>query len=330
MRVAVVTHGKYYLDRMDQGHRALMETLEAHPAFRVFDLDRETESQVIHALSSFDILYNDDWVNWDRRHPAVLRHPALLVGKFYEDIHAVPRLDGAYDFHVSRYSCPMASRFPDFGNVFHLRHHYDTRIYREWGLPKSYDVLIYGNLDTAHYPLRSRVARLLMASPGIGTIKVLGFPGYENSWRHRLWRSLTGVRMVRNEDLSRELNRSRTALVAPNEFDYFVKKYGEAALSGAALLGQVPREARAFLGDDIVELHEGQSDSEILDTVARALAGPELLAAKAARLARRFRERYCLERYPQNLLQIMTWARARADRFDHPDVEFTPENRPIL
>lgn len=147
-----------------------------------------------------------------------------------------------------------------------VRHYYwpyyvDPRQHRDWGLPKVYDVCLYGTLNAGTYPLRVRVHRLLTERPGPLRVRIV-----------RRDEGISGRR------LSRIINQSWLTFADTTVVDRFLSRFVEIPLSGSCIVGSVPSRHRDFFSGRVVEIEDDMSDDQILSVIHAALGDPDRLA----------------------------------------------------
>jgi hypothetical protein len=162
---------------------------------------------------------------------------------------------------------------------YYWPHYLDFREHRDWGLPKAWDLCLYGTVHPGTYPLRHRLRALLEA---------------QTRFRVRIVRREEGLE---GQALSRVINQSRlTVADTVGVHDRFITKYLEIPFSGSCILGNVPTRHRDLFGGRVVEVDAAMSDDEILATIERALADPARLARMAAELRDALAARYLRDR----------------------------------
>src|SRR5207247_362860 len=99
----------------------------------------------------------------------------------------------------------------------------NTALFQEWGRPKRYDVILYGCLDAAVYPLRSRLAGLL-ARQSEFTVRHITHPGYYPD-------AETQRNVIAGEALSRAINEAWIGIATSGIYRVMMTKYLEIAAS---------------------------------------------------------------------------------------------------
>lgn len=159
----------------------------------------------------------------------------------------------------------------------------DTNTFKNYGLEKIYDIVIYGSRDGRvqlqnhdvdieyitkykektgvslkdkhyFYPLRVRLEELLLRNMDKYRVKIIDQVGSINS-------KINGVA------LSKILNQSYLTIVTCSRADILMKKYLEAVASHSGLLGNIPSDYRNLFENNMVEVDEFMTDDEILSRI---------------------------------------------------------------
>jgi hypothetical protein len=302
-----VDHCAAFWHRMDRNYRHKYEAMRRHPAFTCLDV-RDGPRAYPHR---FDVLIVGVFgCPLHPLFPATSVPPTAFNGAtarclVVEDLHEgtyaggldglCRHIDSHYDYLISTYDCPALEQVralcPRLKQVFILSHYIDTRIYRDYGLPKEWDVLLYGNVNRTWYPFRKRLFDLI---PGrIPRTKLVRHPSYVGYDPNRCGPALAQL-----------LNRSRVAVATPSSYDYLVAKYLEISGSRCLVAGQMATQGRAIWGDRYLRLDPSMSDDEIVDRLRQALADADGLATMADAMYREVQGRFSLTTYSEDLLRI--------------------------
>lgn len=174
----------------------------------------------------------------------------------------------------------------------------NTALFRDHGLAKEWDVILYGNLDEEIYPLRARLARLLAGASDL-RVRHIGHPGYYPAG------GADSAGVVAGARLSREINRSRIGIATSSVFRCVMAKYFEIAASRTLVAGDMPEEGREIFGDDFLELDGAMSDRELLDALRAHLADPARLRAKTDAAYRRVHAEHSTDAFAGRLLELL-------------------------
>jgi hypothetical protein len=173
-------------------------------------------------------------------------------------------------------------------------HAVNTALFKNYRLPKVYDVLLYGITNAHTYPLRARIAQLLNKSalrfrwiphPGYYPLQGGGNPG-----------------VVAGADLSREINQSWITIATSSIYQCLMMKYFEIAASYSLIAGDMPEEGQLIFGNDFIRLSNEQSDEQILSTLQRNLACKDRLLAMTNAAHRRITQNYSTDMFADRLL----------------------------
>ncbi len=214
----------------------------------------------------------DSWA-FEDRHVAFIREHRFTAVLIQEAGH-----------HVAFYR----DRCPDAEFVW-TPNAVDTGVFRDRGLDKEYDIIVYGALNPEVYPLRARVAGLLERQSEFRVLRV-PHPGYYPE-------GAAAAGVVSGEALSRAINRAWLGLATQSIYRCFLMKYLELAASGALVAGDVPDHARDVFGTDFVELGLGDPDEVILGKLREALKDKDRLRGRAAAAAARVRSGLSLDAF---------------------------------
>lgn len=205
-------------------------------------------------------------------------------------------LNDRYQYLISTYDCDHLAKLcrglPCLRKTYVIPHHVNTEIYKQWGLPKIYDVLFYGNDDIRTYPFRSRLRKLLEGSRL--KLHIIEHPDYETFDPARC-----------GEALARTINQSWIAIATPSIHDYLVAKYFEISAAGAVVAGKMASQGRPIWKEHYLRLEEDMSDLEILDRLVAALEDKAWLRRQSAVMEEVIRKEYSLDRYVERLMAVM-------------------------
>ena len=205
-------------------------------------------------------------------------------------------LGNKYQYLISTYDCDhlaqLCKRLPSIRKAYVIPHHIDTELYKDRGLPKIYDVLLYGNLRPERYPFRNRLRRLLESSHL--KVRIIEYPGAHGFDEERC-----------SEGLARTINQSRISIATPPVGDYLVAKYFEISAAGSVVAGKMAVQGRPVWNDHYVQLEEDMSDLEILERLDAVLKDEESLRRKSEIMGRIMRQEYSLDRYVERLMAVL-------------------------
>jgi hypothetical protein len=226
------------------------------------------------------------------------------VGKFFEDYRQLQernqRITGKeYDFLIMRYKTPitLGTSVFDVPAKYFLPHHFDLDVYKNYGLEKTFDVLIYGSMYEPLYPFRVRMRNLLLSNRDRYKIKYIEHCGYTNT-----------ETCIRRVELSMLINQSWMSLSVPMDHtqqrDDFLKKFGESSLSYSLILGYIPEEAELYYGTNYCRCTPDMTDEEILLAIDQELSDKKKILKKIESVYNVFRENFNIHDYSDKLYRI--------------------------
>jgi len=239
--------------------------------------------------------------------PSSARHRLVIFNETHDAGKTREEIDGAdatlVVFHHVRDYLKWAGSLEAEGRwCLHLPHAADPGLFRNrtaWA-EKRTGLLVTGTLSEEFYPLRHRLADLVRRGRVPGEIRER--PPYR-------MRSLE-ENEAQAEDYAAALDRWKLTAVCASKFGYGLQKYPEAALSGTVMVGDVPPEYAGTLGQGVIKVGLGMSESQLVEPIMRALAddtGTLRLSYEARVGAQRS---HTLQRYAERLadwLRISTF-----------------------
>jgi GT2 family glycosyltransferase/2-polyprenyl-3-methyl-5-hydroxy-6-metoxy-1,4-benzoquinol methylase/tetratricopeptide (TPR) repeat protein len=321
-RVLIIAHVGFLRDRLDQSLYIRYGALARRPGVTLFGPGLPGYRPGMTAREAVEVACGGTWPDvilhgtdlYESGRPLVeglAEAPTLTA---IELVDSWARQEGQADFvrrqrfalglilerghHLDYYrdNCP--------GTEFHWAPNaVDTSQFRDWGLAKRYDVIVYGNTDAAVYPLRARLAGLLRRQTEF-SVRHIPHPGYYPSAAER-------AAVVSGEALSRAINEAWVGIADCGIYRVFFMKYLEIAASGALVAGDLPESARPVFGDDFLELSLGQSDEEVLAALRSALADKHRLRERIDAARRRVAEGLSTDAFADRVLDLFRSALAR-------------------
>jgi FkbM family methyltransferase len=315
-RVLVVAHVERLRGRMDKSHYYRYEALARRPGVTLFGPGLEGYRPGMSVGEAVQVACGGVW-------PDVLLHGAdlkesgipLLVGleeaplltaielldswarperqvAFINGLRFAAGLIQEAGVHLDQYRqcCPAAEFFwtPNAVNI---------QLFRDWGLPKEYDIILYGAINPEVYPLRARLARLL-AQQSEFRFRHVPHPGYYPATTSAADGILTGAA------LSREINKAWIGIASCSIYSCLLMKYLEIPASKALVAGNLPEHGRSLFGDSFINLSLEQSDEEILASLRAGLADKERLRALTEAAHQRIVREHSTEAFADRVLAI--------------------------
>jgi hypothetical protein len=305
IRILHVDNVAAFWTRMSRNYRYKYEALMRHPAFTCVDI---RDAAAIVEREPFDVVIvgvfgthpdGDFWCPLPALH-AISRR-AIVV----EDLREVSLYGGvrglseciSEHFHhlISTYDCvalaDLVGRCPALGGVSFLPHHVNTSIFRDQGLERTIDVLLYGNVDRPYYTFRRRLFSLILDRlPNATRVE------------HPTYRHFDPERC--GEGLARLLNRSRIAVATSTDDDYLVAKYFEISACGTVLAGSMASQGESIWEDNYIHLDERMTDDEIVERLSDTLTQIKAHQRSARRFGKQVQRDWSVERYPDRMLRI--------------------------
>ncbi|MEQ8175548.1 MAG: glycosyltransferase [Syntrophomonadaceae bacterium] len=196
----------------------IIEKRKLNPDFVFINEYGETNSPGITGLSSLNI----PWA-------AYLYDLHYRVGQRKE---ALVRDNARYIF--THYRDKFYEWYPEFWDkMYWLPLHAYTEIFKDYGSPKDIDFLLMGNVHKVVYPLRYKIAEVMLKYPNFVQHE---HPGHRNFNDND--DALVG------EKFAREINRAKIFFTCDSKYHYPIPKYFEASACNTLLMASVSREIR--------------------------------------------------------------------------------------
>ncbi len=138
----------------------------------------------------------------------------------------------------------------------HIPHCAEKAIFKDYGLPKKYDVSLVGMISWA-YPFRERLHRLLYNKlPRHWKYERKKHPGY------KIGHTLTEEEPRK---FAQFVNQSKITLTCSSKFKYALSKYAEIPMCNSILAGDLPDERQDFFRQFMIVLDPNDSDGTIIN-----------------------------------------------------------------
>lgn len=166
---------------------------------------------------------------------------------------------------------------------FIIPHHIDNTLFRDYGMTKKYDILIYGTISKS-YPLRMRLKKLLVTKK-IFNVRVINKK--EN---------------IRDIELSKIINQSWITIATKSSFDYLVMKYFEISASKSVIAGDMPEQGKQIWGDEYINLDNTMDNKQIINKLKKILDKKQLLNRISENMYKKIHRSYSYNSYCNKLL----------------------------
>ena len=216
--------------------RSLVELLGFEPNLIIHAENFKHDRLIVENLDSYDC--SKALIIEDMHYPEYIFNSFKLGGFDYVFNHC--KND---DFSLIQSKLPSDTEYLDYPHFINL----DT--FKDYNLPKEYDIILYGSTEEAIYPFRKRLFDLILASDL--NVKHIPFGGYH------------GHNPTQGESLAREINKSKIGISTRSKRDCLIKKYLEVPACNTAVAGNIPSEW-SDNKELIIELNEAMTSDEII------------------------------------------------------------------
>ena len=153
---------------------------------------------------------------------------------------------------------------------YHMPHHIDTNLFKEYDVKKEYDVLVYGNMNPNFYPNRIKITEELVKSKLV--VKVLPYGTY----------AITG------EPLVKEINKAVLALSTNSTVDYAVAKFFEIPACGTLCMGIRDNFIKTIFKDNFLDVDMKNIVGSIMEKINSPIFDIKTKMKKAKEIAKLF------------------------------------------
>ena len=189
-----------------------------------------------------------------------------------------------------------SSHYPgvQFYNVSHCA---EATIYKDYGLPKRWDVMFCGAVTSSAYPFRLRLLNLTKRRLN-GKVRTLILSHPSVGIKRRLhWTKIQGPILDR---WAKIVNQSKICLTCSSRWKYRLSKYAEIPMCRSLLAGDFPDEDPDFWPQFMLELNPEDSDDELEEKILYYVKNDEdreALATRGMELAREYTQEKYAERF---------------------------------
>jgi hypothetical protein len=174
-------------------------------------------------------------------------------------------------------------------------HFINTNIYKDYKLPKIYDILLYGSIEKKIYPFRNRLYYLLKNNTSRFNVKIIEYTNYL---------LIKGDKYTKGKDLAKLINQSYICIATKSIHNLFVKKYLEIPACNSVICGDIPSDYENLLKDNMIEINDKMSDDKILNILEENLKNKEGLM-KYSLFGEYVRNNFNFQKGYEHLMKIM-------------------------
>lgn len=306
-RVLYLCNKKYYDTKMSRGRFHYIEALQRHMSVDIWGVgwDKyDNTGQVVNNLRRRGKPYSHIICYQPREYNGLSRvkdqMKILVFNEMYKKDSVV------FDFKTTKPDVVVCHHLNEMNNYVgsypkiqfvNIPHCSDIRFFRDYGLPKIYDIAVIGRQSLKHYPLRHRMKRLLQRYKGIPgsrlskyNIYIHPHPGYN------LKNASNNQQVIQ---YAKMLNQSKICIFCSGVPKTRFAKYVEVPLCGSVVCADKPDDTVGPL----IEINMSMSDTEIIDTLVSYLKNPEKLE-KIRKEGLEYAEKYTTEYYTREFLKL--------------------------
>jgi len=182
----------------------------------------------------------------------------------------------------------------------HVAHCAEKTIFKDYGLPKKYDLFLGGatgirSMLGQHYPLRDRMVGILRKMNSKYECRIHPHPGYDLGDAH------TDKYLI---DFAKEINSAKIAITCSGAPKSRFGKYIEIPMSATAIAADIPDEDQEGFRKFVIEINMGMSDEEIINKLEHYLENDSERDKLVAR-GLEWSQNYIHEKYAERFLSCL-------------------------
>jgi hypothetical protein len=140
---------------------------------------------------------------------------------------------------------------------YHLPHHINTNIYKDYNSKKKIDILFYGSKTKSLYPMRIKLWIILFYKLSKKyNVKIIKHPGYNNYDNNKCGIQLANI-----------INQSWITIATTSIFNRTLAKYFEISACNSTILGTTNEFIDKIWGTNIIKINENMNDNEIIQII---------------------------------------------------------------
>tara|TARA_Y100001938_G_C8052348_1_gene412509 strand:- start:398 stop:1387 length:990 start_codon:yes stop_codon:yes gene_type:complete len=252
-------------------------------AYKPLNLIKFRELDIPKCLR-YNEMYDVDWTNKeiiDTKSNLIICHHENDMNE-YKKMYSMKRID-----HTLRF--------------YNIPHAAEKIIYRDYGMPKKYDVLLAGAVFTKsllgdHYPLRIRLARdILPKMSKKYKCNILQHPGG----------NLYNASSDQNSFYyAQQLSSAKICVTCSGVPKSRFGKYIEIPMCGTAIAADMPGEQQEQFKEFMIEINMSMTDEEIINKLSHYLDNEEELNKITTR-GMKYAENHTQEKYAESFVNIV-------------------------
>jgi len=174
-----------------------------------------------------------------------------------------------------------------------ISHCAEKTIFKDYGLEKSMDLLLIGELNPQVYPLRRRFLNIFKKMSPQYKCVILNHPNYivQDAHTNRL-----------AIDFAKMINSAKIAVTCGSIYKYRLGKYIEVPMCNTALAADMPKEDDAKFNKFLIQINMEMSDEEIIHKLEFYLEN-ESKRKELIQQGKLYAQNYTQEHYAQSFLE---------------------------
>ena len=184
----------------------------------------------------------------------------------------------------------------------HIPHSAEQTIFKDYGLPKIWDVLVVGRLNCkntvgdSHYPLRDRMAKLMQKMPSQYKCGIYKHPKSSNADSH------TDRYLI---EFAQAINSTKIAVSCSGLPKSRFGKYIEVPMCNTVHCADLPHQDQVDFSNMLIEININMTDDEIINKLVYYLKHENELN-KLRDVGYKWSENYTQELYAERFMKVLS------------------------
>ena len=170
----------------------------------------------------------------------------------------------------------------------------EKTIFKDYALPKKYDLLVVGIISPHYYPFRSRLSTIVE--------KYLSKKWKYHKRQHPGYRKTNAFNNTELISYAKMINESKITLTCTSKFKYALGKHAEIPMCNSVLAGDTPNERQDFFKSFMLTLNTNDSDEVIVNKIDSLLRNENELKKRSKKGMDEMLANYTHEHYAKRFL----------------------------
>lgn len=180
-------------------------------------------------------------------------------------------------------------------NFVNIPHCSDMRFFKDYDLPKKYDIILIGRLSSNAYPLRTRMVDIVEQMASKYNVFIHTHPGYDIQNADNNYQTIEFAKLI---------NQSRLAIFCSGKDRTRFSKYTEVAACCTGIVADIPDENQDEFRKFVIEISMDMKTNYIIDKITYYLNNTSRLNVLIQN-GKTFANKYTTQYYAQRMMNVI-------------------------